>query len=100
MSHVERRGLSFLLREVKMIRAMLSPDRFQNPSLEYAPHTPQQRRHAATRLWTRRILWYALAAVVLAIGWRCAKQAWYLHHQNQLMAHSTPLGPFEEDAAT
>ncbi|MBC8105599.1 MAG: hypothetical protein H7Z14_03335 [Anaerolineae bacterium] len=70
-----------------------SPD-----ALDYAPHTPEQRRHATLRLWTRRILWCALATVVLAMGWRFAKQARYLHRQNQLMRHSAPLGPFEEDA--
>ena len=97
MSHVERRGLSFLLRAVKMIRAM-SSQRSSAP-LEYAPHLPEQRRHAVLRWWTRRILWCALTAVVVAIGWRSAKQAWYLHRQNQLMSHSALLAPLAEVAA-
>jgi hypothetical protein len=95
MSHVERRGLSFLRDWLRLVAMMSSPH--QSPALDYAPHTPQHRRHAAMRLWTRRIVWCALATVVVAIGWRLAKQAWYLHRQDQLMGHSKPFGPLEED---
>jgi hypothetical protein len=77
---------------------MLSSDRSTVP-LEYAPQSREQLRAATWRKWTRRILWCALASVLTAVSVRIARHALYLYRQHQLMTHSAPLGPFEEDAA-
>jgi hypothetical protein len=67
-------------------------------ALEYAPHSPQQKRHDALRRWARRLLWCALATVTVAVAWRMSKRGYYLYRQHELMTYSAPLGPLEVDA--
>lgn len=88
MSHVERRGLSFLRDALRLV-AMSSPQE-SSPALDYAQPSPQERRHQLFRQWTRRILWCALATVVMAIGWRVATQVQYLYWQHQCLTYALP----------
>ncbi|CAN5549215.1 hypothetical protein BH09PLA1_BH09PLA1_33010 [soil metagenome] len=84
MSHVERRGLSFLDDALRLM-AMLSSTDSGNQPLDYAPVQANAERRTRTNRIVRIVFCLALLAVLVAAIVRVGKQIFYLHRQSQCM---------------